>query len=112
MEMDTVSCSAAVSACEKVSEWQWALQLLMAMGQAEVKKNIISCNSATHGLLCAAQWKRILSILGEMATCSVELDLDTHTMVSMECEQRCLARHDLAFFQMYFGLDCNVSNEQ
>ncbi len=44
-EMDTISCSAVISACQKDREWQLALGLLITMAQATVERNTISYNA-------------------------------------------------------------------
>ena len=49
---DTVSCSAAISACEKAAEWLRAVALLAAMDHAVIEPNTICSNSACHRDKC------------------------------------------------------------
>ena len=42
MEVNTITCSAAISACEKVGEWLKTLELLSTMVQGRVQVNTIT----------------------------------------------------------------------
>lgn len=105
VEMDTISCSAVVSSCEKGGQWQRALDFHGCAKQSNAEKNIISYNSMILGLLSAKQWKRILSLFDDMPEYRVDPDIDTHNMVFMECEQRCLVRRDVEFLRGFCGLE-------
>eukprot|EP00969_Alexandrium_andersonii_P169478 7492275-Alexandrium_andersonii.AAC.1 len=49
VEPNVISCSAAVSACEKGGRWQAALDLLGSMAQRRVELDVISCNAVVIG---------------------------------------------------------------
>ncbi|CAJ1351296.1 unnamed protein product, partial [Effrenium voratum] len=59
---DAITCSAAVSACEKASEWQRALQVLRA--NLDVA-NVVTYSAAISACEKAAEWRTALALLEE-----------------------------------------------
>merc|ERR1719458_1608597 len=62
VEPDTITYSAAISACKKASEWWMALDLFAAMGRAVVEPNAITYNAAISACEKAAEWHKALSL--------------------------------------------------
>ena len=46
LKPDVISCSAAISACEKGGKWQSAVELLEEMRERGLKPDVISCSAA------------------------------------------------------------------
>ena len=55
-----ISCSAAVSACEKDQQWQQSLGVLAVMQQAAVLPNVISYIAAISACEMGQQWQQAL----------------------------------------------------
>ena len=63
---NVISCSAAISACEKGGEWEQALSLLSSMPGVQVMPIVISCNAAISACEKGDEWKQALSLLSAM----------------------------------------------
>ena len=72
--MDTISYSAAISACEKCAEWQRALALLKTMWEEKVWPNMTSYNAA---ISACEKGKRCELALGLLEECKTWATLDT-----------------------------------
>ena len=46
IQIDTITCNAAVSACEKGGEWAHALDILGNMARSSIAMATITCNAA------------------------------------------------------------------
>ena len=68
VEANTITCSAAISACEKAGEWARALQLLDGMAKSRVEADTITYNAAISACEQVCDWVRALQLLGGMAT--------------------------------------------
>jgi pentatricopeptide repeat domain-containing protein 1 len=66
VEMDVISFSAAISACEKGGEWEKALQLMRVMVQNKHKLDTITLNAAISACEKSGQWETALGLLESM----------------------------------------------
>ena len=60
IEFDSVTCSAAISACEKGGLWQRALLFLSSIGADYSEMYAITCNAATSAGEKGGQWQQSL----------------------------------------------------
>lgn len=81
------ACSAAISACEKGSQWAAALWLLGGMRSVAVQRNTASFNAAVSACEKERQWRRALLLLGEMRRGAVECSTVTFNAASSACEK-------------------------
>eukprot|EP00913_Durusdinium_trenchii_P016179 g15204.t1 len=61
---DVISFNSAITACERALQWQAALQLLEAMGEAALQPNRTSFNAVISA--CETRWPWALALLAEM----------------------------------------------
>ena len=71
--MDTITCSAAISACEKGGEWTPALDLLCAVARSSIQVSTITCSAAISACEKGSEWARALDVLGTMARSSIQM---------------------------------------
>ena len=64
--MAVISYSAAISACEKVGQWEKALQLLDEIQQRRLVPDVVSYITAISAREMNGQWEKALFLLGEM----------------------------------------------
>ena len=62
-EQDTITYSAAISACEKGEAWQHALALFGAMGPAAVEQDTITYNAAISACGKGGKWQHAYAFL-------------------------------------------------
>ena len=58
VEANTITYSAAISACEKAGDWVRALQLFQGMANSLVEANTITYNAAITACEKAGEWVR------------------------------------------------------
>jgi pentatricopeptide repeat protein len=68
----TIIYSAAISACEKGSQWQRALDLLQEMKDCDIRPVVIIYSAAMSACEKGGQWQRALDLLQEMKKCYVQ----------------------------------------
>ena len=71
-----ISYNAAISACEKGSQWEKALGLLQEMTSSGIKPNVISYNAAISACEKGSQWEKALGLLQEMPSSGIKPDRD------------------------------------
>jgi pentatricopeptide repeat domain-containing protein 1 len=57
------SYSAAISACEKGSQWENALELLREMDKCGITPNVVSYNATISAFEKGGQWEKALKLL-------------------------------------------------
>lgn len=63
VQVDVVSCNAAITACGKASQWQNAMQLLSHMGSGSMAPDVITYSAAASA--CEREWTQALQLLSE-----------------------------------------------
>eukprot|EP00975_Prorocentrum_lima_P013923 2959038-Prorocentrum_lima.AAC.1 len=58
VEADTITYSAAISACEKGGEWEKAVELLASMEHAKVEADEITYNAAISACENGSKWEK------------------------------------------------------
>ena len=71
MSPNVISCNAAISACEKHSEWVKALELLSRMAKDKVETNTITYNAAISACEKGGQLSKALELLSTPAALRV-----------------------------------------
>ena len=61
--MDTITCSAATSACEKGGEWPQALEHMSMIAGSRIQMNNISCNAAIRACEKDGEWSHALELV-------------------------------------------------
>eukprot|EP00974_Lingulodinium_polyedra_P007963 758673-Lingulodinium_polyedra.AAC.1 len=64
--MQCISYNAAVSDCEKATQWELAVELLAQMPRAGLRCNAITCDVAVSASEKAAQWWLALRLLAQL----------------------------------------------
>merc|ERR1719468_924677 len=98
VEPDTITYSAAISACEKNAEWRMALDLFAAMGRALVEPNAITYNAAISACEKAAEWWMALDIFAAMGRAVVEPNAITYSAAISACEKAAEWQKALSLF--------------
>ena len=83
---DTISYSAALSACEKCREWERTLQLLAQMRQRGVPLDAVSCSAAISACRNGQEWGRALDVLQEMRLQGIKLDAIAFNAAISACD--------------------------
>ena len=83
MTDDTITCNAAISACEKGEQWQQALELFERMWCESVKRDTITYNSAISAYEKSGQWQQALELFERMWCESVKRALEN--ICSADC---------------------------
>jgi len=78
---NTITYTAAISACGKGGQWKKALELLGQMDAAGVARNTITYNAAISACGKGGQWKKALELLGQMDAAGVARNTITYTAV-------------------------------
>lgn len=92
VQANTILLSAAVSACEKGSLWQQALQIFLSAGE----RDVIMASAAISALEKAARWQAALSLL--FSSFGGDRDADqTH-----QAKSHCSADDDVVWY-MYLN---------
>lgn len=63
VQVDVVSCNAAITACGKASQWQNAMQLLSHMSSGSMAPDVITYSAAASA--CEREWTQALQLLSE-----------------------------------------------
>jgi hypothetical protein len=63
VERNSITYSAAISACENARRGQRALELLCAMGHNKPGRSTVTCSAAVSACEEARQWQRALELL-------------------------------------------------
>ena len=88
--LSLVGAAQAISACEKGSSWQHAMQLFMDMPEAELTPSLISCNAALSACEKGSQWQTALKLLCETASARVALDVISFNVAVTACARQSL----------------------
>lgn len=75
LELNFITCSAALKACEVGSAWSAAQSLL----RISIRPNVIMYNSAINALAKGSQWQEAVATMREMQVHSMEPDLLTYS---------------------------------
>eukprot|EP00415_Alexandrium_ostenfeldii_P004959 UN4959 len=78
---DVISCSAAMSACEKGGQWQAALAVLRTMPHLRINPNVISCNAAVSACAKGDRWQMALHLFRSMVGVGLSPDAVTYSAV-------------------------------
>jgi len=84
---NTISYSAAISACEKEGQWQQALILLREMESRGISPGTISYNAAISACEKGGQWQRALALLREMESRGIVPDTISYSAAISACEK-------------------------
>lgn len=60
---DVITLNAAIDACGKGGQWQFALMILAEFGAKQLEPNIVSCSSAVSACEEAKEWQQALFLL-------------------------------------------------
>ncbi|CAE8596920.1 unnamed protein product [Polarella glacialis] len=82
-----VSCNAAISACEKAGQWQFALGLLSSMPELRIAPDRISYNAAISACAKEGQWQVALSLLNTMQAIILKPDEISYSAAISSCDQ-------------------------
>ncbi|CAE7484748.1 FCPE, partial [Symbiodinium sp. CCMP2456] len=85
MQATIVARNAAVSACEKGSHWQGALQLLREAEEGTLQANAITYNSACSALEKARRWQQALQLLAQLRQRGLEATLISYCAAIGAC---------------------------
>ena len=83
IEMDTITCNAALSACEKSGEWLCVLGLLEKMARDRIEMDTITCSAAWSACGNAKEWLIALALSAKMG--KQDWDGQYHVQCCMEC---------------------------
>ena len=75
LELNCITCSAALKACEVGSAWSAAQSLL----RMSIRPNVIMYNSAINALAKGSQWREAIATMQEMQVHTMEPDLLTYS---------------------------------
>ncbi|CAE7556907.1 unnamed protein product [Symbiodinium pilosum] len=93
--------TAAVTACEGMSEWQWALQLFAAESQGGVDglaADEILLNSVIAAAAEGRKWQLALSVLADFDRLGLQKTEVTYTAAISSCESEALWQLSVALF--------------
>jgi len=96
---DTISYSAAISACEKGAEWQMALVWPAVMSSATIEPNTISINAAITACEKVSIWQAAQTLLAAMGRADVEPNTISYSAAISACEKGRAMDHGLTLFQ-------------
>ncbi|CAE8673214.1 unnamed protein product, partial [Polarella glacialis] len=82
-----IGTNAAISACEKGGQWQFALDLLGNMPRTKLLPDVISCSAAISACEKANQWLIALNLLRSMPEMTVSPSEITWNAVISACEK-------------------------
>ena len=84
---DVISYSAAISACEKGSQWEKALGLLQDMTCRGIKPDVISYSAAISACEKGSQWEKALGLLQDMTCRGIKPDVISYSAAISTCEK-------------------------
>ena len=84
---NVVSFSAAISACEKGSQWERGFHLLERMPQAKCAPDQVSLNALISACEDSGQWQMALELLSQMPAASIVPDVTTFSAAISACGQ-------------------------
>jgi pentatricopeptide repeat protein len=114
---DVISYSAAISACEKGSQWQRALDLLKEMREQDVQPDLPCFNAAISACEKGSQYQRALELLDEIQEQGLEPDAISFSAAISACERagerrKALRLYSLAYKQQLYShwhrSECNA----
>ena len=84
---DAISHNAAISASEKGSQWQQALNLFEVMPRANVSRSVISFSAAIGACEKGGQWQQALNLFEAMPKGKVTPDVIIYNAAISACEK-------------------------
>ena len=87
VELDTITDSAAILACEKGGQWEEALGLLSEMASKGVECDTVTYSAAISACEKGCQWEEELGLLREMTSEGVKQDTITYSVAISACEE-------------------------
>ncbi|CAJ1389059.1 unnamed protein product [Effrenium voratum] len=91
--------NASISACERSSHWQDALDFFDEMGRQKMQQDCYSFNSIIHAL-SSTQWQAALRLLDDMPLKRLEPDYITYSSCIRACDQGSAWTSALAFLRV------------
>lgn len=85
VQVNVITYSVAISACEKGAQWQSALNLLREMELCSVDANVITYNAAISAMARGEQWQQALGLLVEMKRGIVDPVVITYSAAMSAC---------------------------
>ena len=87
MAADVISYNTTISACEKGSQWEIALQVLANMQPAKTLPDVISFCAAVSACEKASQWESAVHLWSQMPTASIDNDVIAFNATMSACEK-------------------------
>ena len=104
IQIDTITCNAAVSACEKGGEWARALDILGVMARSSIQMDTFTCSVAISACEKRGMWRgEAPALLSSTAGTEQHPDGYDHMQCCHQCLRKrrrvgtgagCLGRHD------------------
>ena len=63
VQVNTITCTAAMCACEACGEWRQALQLLSATADHSIEVNTLNCNAAVNACDHGGEWRQAMQLM-------------------------------------------------
>jgi pentatricopeptide repeat protein len=87
VESDVITYSSIISACEKSSQWERALELLSEMRERGIEPNVITYSAAISACEKGSKWERALELLSEMRQRGLEPNAISFNAAITACEK-------------------------
>ena len=105
LERNVISYNAAISACEKGSQWQEALELLAEMQAQGLEPNVISYSAAISACEKGEQWEKSLFLLTIMPQSILQPCVICYQSAVLACSKAFQWRQSLQLFQDMVNLN-------
>jgi len=87
IQIDVITCSAAMNICKTTSRWRLAAALMGWMWAAAVKPNVVSYSTATSAAEKGSHWEGACHLLDDMRFHHGEPNAFTYSAIAGACER-------------------------